>query len=34
MLSWFHAQQHTGANASANLYSLLQACVANGIAGY
>ena len=32
--SWLFADTVAGANASANLYSLLQTCVANGIDGY
>src|ERR1700712_4293538 len=32
--NWLFADTVAGANASANLYSLLQTCVANGIDGY
>jgi hypothetical protein len=32
--NWLFADTVTGANASANLYSLLQTCLANGIDGY
>ena len=32
--NWLFADTMAGANASANLYSLLQTCVANGIEGY
>jgi hypothetical protein len=32
--NWLFADTAGGANASANLYSLLQTCVANGIDGY
>ena len=32
--NWLFADTVGGANASANLYSLLQTCVANGIDGY
>lgn len=32
--NWLFADTMAGANASANLYSLLQTCVANGIDGY
>jgi transposase len=32
--NWLFADTVAGANASANLYSLLQTCKANGIDGY
>lgn len=32
--NWLFADTVGGANASANLYSLLQTCAANGIDGY
>ena len=32
--NWLFADTVAGANASANLYSLLQTCLANGIDGY
>jgi len=32
--NWLFADTVGGANASANLYSLLQTCMANGIDGY
>jgi len=32
--NWLFADTVSGANASANLYSLLQTCMANGIDGY
>lgn len=32
--NWLFANTVAGANASANLYSLLQTCVANGIDGH
>ena len=32
--TWFFADKAAGANASANPYSLLQTCLANGIDGY
>jgi hypothetical protein len=32
--NWLFADTVAGANASANLYSLLQTCVVNGIDGY
>ena len=32
--NWLFADTVAGANASANLYSLLQTCIANGIDGY
>ena len=33
-LNWLFADTVAGANASANLYSLLQTCIVNGIDGY
>ena len=32
--NWLFADTVAGANASANLYSLLQTCAANGVDGY
>jgi transposase len=32
--AWLFSDTVAGANASANLYSLLQTCMANGIDGY
>jgi hypothetical protein len=32
--AWLFSDTVAGANASANLYSLLQTCIANGIDGY
>ena len=32
--NWLFADTAAGANASANLYSLLHTCLANGIDGY
>ena len=32
--NWLFSDTVAGANASANLYSLLQTCIANGVDGY
>ena len=32
--NWLFADTVAGANASANLYSLMQTCAANGVDGY